>query len=102
MNNSTSNETNSDAQQSNGEKKEVILISSDGEEFTVPVSILTISSLISDMTAVEEDSEEEIESIPLPNVNGSNLAQVIEFCSHFALEKMVDFEKVLLLNDCLL
>lgn len=97
MNNSTPDETNSDPQKSSAEKREVILISSDGEAFTVPRSILSISSLISNITA-EEDSDEENESIPLPNVNGRILAQVIEFCSHFVLEKMIDFEKVYLFS----
>ena len=34
------------------------------------------------------------DEIPLPNVKGDILAKVVEFCTHYALDPMTEFEKV--------
>ena len=57
-------------------------------------NISEMSHLIKTMLidGVETDDE-----IPLPNVKGDILAKVVEFCTHYAVEPMTEFEKVIFL-----
>lgn len=75
-------------------EKEVTLISADGEEFKVPQNILKLSRVISEMLHDEDADDEGGESIPLPNVNGTELVRVIEYCTKYAEEPMTEFVKV--------
>ncbi|GAB2210479.1 hypothetical protein Droror1_Dr00015745 [Drosera rotundifolia] len=58
------------------EKKTVTLKSSDGEEFDVDIAVASESQTIKH--SIEDD--ETGTAIPLPNVTGSILAKVIEYC----------------------
>ena len=40
------------------------------------------------------DGVETDDEIPLPNVKGDILAKVVEYCTHYAVEPMTEFEKV--------
>lgn len=57
------------------------ILSSDGQVFEVPAKVLdesmTIKNMIEDL-----GSSEEVTTIPLPNVSGSTLAKVLEYCKH--------------------
>ncbi|KAL6527475.1 SKP1-like protein 1A [Orobanche gracilis] len=59
----------------NGNKK-IVLRSSDGEVFEVEASVAVESQTIKHM--IEDDCADNV--IPLPNVTGKILAQVIEYC----------------------
>ncbi|KAL3778144.1 hypothetical protein ACHAW5_003152 [Stephanodiscus triporus] len=53
-----------------------------------------MSELVKGM--LEEDNEEEkVIEIPLPNVKSAVLRKVIEFCQHYQEEPMVEFKKPL-------
>lgn len=74
--------------------REITLTSKDGEEFKVSLKIAKLSGLISSMITEEDDDEN---TIPLPNVEGSDLARVLQFCSQYVKEPMTEFQKVFLL-----
>ncbi|KAJ3023668.1 hypothetical protein HKX48_001892 [Thoreauomyces humboldtii] len=57
----------------------VVLIASDGEQFTVEKAVAERSMLLKNML---EDVGDASDPIPLPNVSGSTLRCVIEFCEH--------------------
>eukprot|EP00591_Stephanopyxis_turris_P012013 CAMPEP_0195517626 /NCGR_PEP_ID=MMETSP0794_2-20130614/11099_1 /TAXON_ID=515487 /ORGANISM="Stephanopyxis turris, Strain CCMP 815" /LENGTH=172 /DNA_ID=CAMNT_0040646457 /DNA_START=45 /DNA_END=563 /DNA_ORIENTATION=- len=65
-----------------GSNETVNLISKEGDSHPVPVSIAKLSKLV-ETTIDDDESDEEVHEIPLPNVKGSVLAKVIEFCTHY-------------------
>ncbi len=77
--------------------REITLTSKDGEEFKVNLKIAKLSGLISSMISEEEDDEN---TIPLPNVEGVDLARVIQYCSHYVEEPMTEFQKVFDFFNC--
>merc|ERR1712157_407534 len=44
---------------------------------------------------MDEDGDEDVTEIPLPNVKATVLAKVIEFCTHHRQEPMTEIEKPL-------
>jgi S-phase kinase-associated protein 1 len=70
-------------------------VSKDGDQFPVPYAVARMSELVKSM--MDEDAEEEGESIeiPLPNVKSQVLRKVIEFCEHHLQEPMTEIEKPL-------
>ena len=52
-----------------------------------------MSELVKSM--MEEDGDEDVAEIPLPNVKGAVLQKVIEFCTHHKDEPMTEIEKPL-------
>mmetsp|Transcript_38084 Transcript_38084/g.50187 ORF Transcript_38084/g.50187 Transcript_38084/m.50187 type:complete len:236 (+) Transcript_38084:120-827(+) len=66
----------------------VNLITQDGDNFTVPRKVVEISELIRTMIDESLDEDAEPQEIPLPNMKSNVLAKVIEFCKHYAVEKM--------------
>jgi hypothetical protein len=72
-------------------EREITLTSKDGEEFKVSLKIAKLSGLISSMISDEDDDEN---TIPLPNVEGSDLSRVIQFCNQYVKEPMTEFQKV--------
>lgn len=72
----------------------VILISGDGEEFSVSNNVATLSAMIANIIGDEEQDDEE-RRIPLPNVKKEILAKVLEFCNHYVDERMTEFVKVI-------
>lgn len=72
--------------------REVTLVSADAEEFTVPTKLLSISKFLTGV--LSEAGDEEHDPIPLPNVKGVDLANVVEFCRQYAVQPMVELQKV--------
>mmetsp|Transcript_28523 Transcript_28523/g.69400 ORF Transcript_28523/g.69400 Transcript_28523/m.69400 type:complete len:187 (+) Transcript_28523:129-689(+) len=80
------------------------LISKEGEEHVVSVTVATMSELVKSMMEDHEeedddddddDEEKKITEIPLPNVKAEVLKKVIEFCEHHLEEPMTEIEKPL-------
>eukprot|EP01038_Epipyxis_sp_PR26KG_P013744 gene13744-18435_t len=71
----------------------VKLISQDNETFEVTHKVAKQSALIAEMLQSEE--EDGIQDIPLPNVTGSILAKVVQYCDHYNAEPMKEFVKPL-------
>ena len=57
-------------------------VSKEGDTFEVPVEIAKLSNLVV-TTLGEDDEEDDMVEIPLPNVKASVLAKVIEYCTHY-------------------
>ncbi|KAL7532485.1 hypothetical protein ACHAXR_007122, partial [Thalassiosira sp. AJA248-18] len=57
-------------------------VSKEGDTFEVPVDIAKLSNLVV-TTLGEDDDEEDMVEIPLPNVKATVLAKVIEYCTHY-------------------
>jgi S-phase kinase-associated protein 1 len=77
----------------NEDTRKVNLVSQDGDSFEVPRSVAYMSELVKTMIADEQD-DEEVQEIPLPNVKSTVLSKVIEFCSHHHNNPMQEIEKV--------
>jgi len=58
--------------------------------YEVPISVAKMSKLVE--TTMDEESDEDIQEIPLPNVKATVLAKVIEYCVHFQSEEMKPIE----------
>ena len=57
-------------------------MSKEGDTFEGPVEIAKLSNLV--VTTLGEDEEDDdMVEIPLPNVKASVLAKVIEYCTHY-------------------
>ena len=56
-------------------------MSKEGDAFTVPIAVAKMSKLVD--TTIDDENEDEIQEIPLPNVKSSVLAKVIEYCTHY-------------------
>jgi len=68
-----------DASTSSSYGKEVLLVTSDNEQFKVEQAVAYRSMLIKNMV---EDVGESENAIPLPNVSASVLKKVLEWCEH--------------------
>ena len=55
----------------------VTLVSSEGDKVEVAVSAIAISEFVN--TMIYEDEEENMQEIPLPNVNTETLQKIVEF-----------------------
>uniref|UniRef100_A0A6S9ADC6 S-phase kinase-associated protein 1 n=1 Tax=Ditylum brightwellii TaxID=49249 RepID=A0A6S9ADC6_9STRA len=75
------------------EEGSVNLVSKEGDSYEVPVAVAKMSELVK--TMIEEDDDDEVTEIPLPNVKAAVLAKVIEFCTHHRTEPMTEIEKPL-------
>jgi len=71
----------------------VKLVSKEGENFTVRLAVAKMSELVKSM--MDEDGDDGISEIPLPNVKSQVLMKVIEFCEHHLQEPMTEIEKPL-------
>jgi S-phase kinase-associated protein 1 len=56
-------------------------VSKEGESFTLPISVAKMSKLVE--TTIDDENEDEVQEIPLPNVKSSILSKVIEYCTHY-------------------
>jgi len=72
----------------------VNLVSKEGDTYEVATPIAKMSELVASMINDNED-DDEVTEIPLPNVKATVLAKVIEFCSHHKQEPMTEIEKPL-------
>ncbi|CAB9515148.1 phase kinase-associated protein 1 [Seminavis robusta] len=63
----------------------VILVSREGETFDVPIKIAKMSQLVADTFDEDEDSDDEddIKTIPLPNVRSDILRKIVEFGTYY-------------------
>jgi S-phase kinase-associated protein 1 len=79
----------------------VKLVSKEGESFTVPLAVATMSELVKSMKDEDgdddddDDDDDKATEIPLPNVKSEVLKKVIEFCEHHLQEPMTEIEKPL-------
>mmetsp|Transcript_12479 Transcript_12479/g.25921 ORF Transcript_12479/g.25921 Transcript_12479/m.25921 type:complete len:166 (-) Transcript_12479:423-920(-) len=71
----------------------VSLVSKEGESMDVPVPIAKMSELIK--TMMDDEDDEAVTEVPLPNVQAKVLAKVVEFCRHHQKEPMTEIEKPL-------
>ncbi|CAK4072015.1 unnamed protein product [Aphanomyces euteiches] len=78
--------------------RKVNLVSQDGDSFEIPRTVACMSELVKTMIADEQD-DEEVQEIPLPNVKSSVLSKVIEFCNHHHNNPMQEIEKPLRSGD---
>ena len=78
--------------------KNVILISKEGDQFTVEKDIAWQSILV--RTMLEDDDDDSVPQIPLPNVTSKALVKIIEFCQyHHQNGPMKEIEKPLTDTD---
>ncbi len=68
-------------------------MSKEGDAFPVPIEVAKMSELVKQM--IDEDTDDDLAEIPLPNVKASILQKVIEFCTHYKEEPMTEIEKPL-------
>mmetsp|Transcript_20531 Transcript_20531/g.28295 ORF Transcript_20531/g.28295 Transcript_20531/m.28295 type:complete len:194 (-) Transcript_20531:176-757(-) len=81
-------------------KKEIRLVSQDGESFVTTEEIAQMSELVKTMIVDGVEGDDEDREIPLPNVHGEILAKVVEFCTHYTkVEAMTELEKPLKDSD---
>eukprot|EP00934_Nitzschia_sp_Nitz4_P001665 Nitzschia sp. Nitz4//scaffold76_size158648//58858//59583//NITZ4_002543-RA/size158648-augustus-gene-0.149-mRNA-1//-1//CDS//3329557836//1665//frame0 len=67
----------------------VKLISKEGKVFEVPFEVAKISQVVATtFDEVDEDDEDAVREIPLPNMKEVVLAKVIDYCTHFKEEPM--------------
>ena len=81
------------AEESGDDARTVHLVSGEGDAFDVPLSVAKMSELVKTMISEDQD-DDEVQEIPLPNVKSSILAKVIEFAQQYKKEAMTDIEKV--------
>jgi len=77
------------------DSRKVNLMSQEGDQFEVEVSVAKMSELVKTMIPEEADDDDEAQEIPLPNVKSHVLAKVIEFCRRYTEDPMADIEKPL-------
>jgi len=75
------------------EEGTVNLVSKEGDTYTVQYDVAKMSELVK--TMMDDDGEEDVTEIPLPNVKATVLSKVIEFCTHHRAEPMTEIEKPL-------
>ena len=75
------------------ESGSVNLVSKEGDTYEVPIAVAKMSELVK--TMMDEDGDDDVAEIPLPNVKAAVLAKVIEFCTHHRQEPMTEIEKPL-------
>ena len=88
---------------------EVYLVSQDGDQFEVSLEVAKMSKLVEPMLNgifssfslfhkliifLDDQNDEEIQEISLPNVKTQILVKVIEFIEHFKVEPMTEIQKV--------
>jgi hypothetical protein len=78
------------------ESRTVHLVSQEGEQFDVSLDVAKMSELVKTMFD-DDQGDDEIQEIPLPNVKTIILAKVIEFAEHYKIEPMTEITKVKLL-----
>lgn len=74
----------------------VNLVSKEGDTYQVVTEVAKMSELVK--TMMDEDGDEDVSEIPLPNVKATVLSKVIEFCTHHREDPMIEIEKPLKSN----
>ena len=63
-------------------------MSKEGDVFDVPVVVAKMSKLVE--TTIDDDGDDEVQEIPLPNVKATVLSKVIEYCTHYKMEEAMN------------
>jgi len=71
----------------------VNLVSKEGDTFEVALAVAKMSELVK--TMIDEEADDDVQEIPLPNVKAVVLKKVIEFCTHHKDDPMHEIEKPL-------
>jgi len=71
----------------------IILVSKEGNEYSVSSDVCKLSKLISE--TLSEEEEEDITTISLPNATNKTLGKVVEFLKHYTIEPMSEIQKPL-------
>lgn len=80
--------------------KKIMLLSQDDIQFEVSSNIIELSELVKTMICnSDEDDDNDVQEMPLPNVRSSVLAKVIEYCRHYSEEPMSEIEKPLISSE---
>ena len=77
----------------------MIQVSKEGDTFEVPTDIAKLSNLVVTTLGEEmedDDDEDNVTEIPLPNVKATVLAKVIEYCTYY---KNTEASKILNVMD---
>ncbi len=74
---------------------EVELVSKDSVKFRVKRDAILMSGLIKDMLEEQDEMDEDIPSIPVPNVESKPLRKVLDYCEHHWNNKADEIEKPL-------
>mmetsp|Transcript_25178 Transcript_25178/g.37099 ORF Transcript_25178/g.37099 Transcript_25178/m.37099 type:complete len:169 (+) Transcript_25178:56-562(+) len=77
-----------------GDNRTVHLVSQEGEQFDVSLEVAKMSELVKTMFD-DEQADDEVQEIPLPNVKTAILAKIIEFAEHYKTDPMTEIEKPL-------
>eukprot|EP00568_Trieres_chinensis_P018747 CAMPEP_0183327090 /NCGR_PEP_ID=MMETSP0160_2-20130417/83579_1 /TAXON_ID=2839 ORGANISM="Odontella Sinensis, Strain Grunow 1884" /NCGR_SAMPLE_ID=MMETSP0160_2 /ASSEMBLY_ACC=CAM_ASM_000250 /LENGTH=259 /DNA_ID=CAMNT_0025495203 /DNA_START=67 /DNA_END=847 /DNA_ORIENTATION=+ len=79
------------------EERTVRLTSKEGESTEVPAAVAKMSVLVRDMIDEndDDDDDEVTAEVPLPNVEASVLAKVVDFCVHYQGDPMSEIPKPL-------
>jgi S-phase kinase-associated protein 1 len=75
-------------------KRQVELVSKDKQNFKVERDVIQMSGLVKDMLE-EGDEEDEVPSIPVPNVDSKPLQKVIDYCQYHHKNPAEEIEKPL-------
>ena len=68
-------------------------MSKEGDVYEVPVHVAKMSQLVAETFEGEEDEDnDEISDVPLPNVTAQVLEKVIEYCKHYQEEPMTPIQ----------
>jgi S-phase kinase-associated protein 1 len=70
----------------------IILVSKEGNEYSVSSDVCKLSKLVSETLSEEE---EDITTISLPNATNKTLGKVVEFLKHYTIEPMSEIPKPL-------
>ena len=77
------------------DERVVELVSKDGQKLRIKRKYIMSSKLIKDMLEEQDDDDDEIPSIPVPNVESHALKLIIEYCEHHWNNKAKEIEKPL-------
>jgi len=80
------------------ESKNVLLVSSQGDSFEVPIEIANMSKVVNEMVN-NADQSDEAQEIIVPEVPSAILSKVIEFLTHYKSEPMNEINKVQFDNE---
>jgi S-phase kinase-associated protein 1 len=80
---------------SDNDESYVEIVSGDKQKFKVKKKIILMSGLISDMLEEQDEEDEDIPSIPIPNVNGKTFEVIQKYIQHHWNNKADEIKKPL-------
>lgn len=88
-------ETKMNEEMVTNDKREIELVSKDSHKLRVKRSHILMSGLVKDILEDDDDDNNVIPSIPIPNVVGSTLTKIIEYCNYHWNNRAIEIEKPL-------